>query len=97
MPLTIKTNHAWRDFKYRNEVPAKVLRSEFDWTNEEDHHDGFIHYRGWWYHISQFEHIPAPNHPFVGWDGFHSDSFFSGIVINLSKDSEQYQIGTYFS
>lgn len=32
---------------------------------------------------------------FSGWDGYHSDSYFSGIVIKLSPDGEQYQVGTY--
>jgi hypothetical protein len=31
------------------------------------------------------------------WDGYQSDSYFSGVVIKISPDGEQYKIGTYFS
>jgi hypothetical protein len=29
--LTVRSNRHWRSFCYRNEVPVKVLRSQFDW------------------------------------------------------------------
>lgn len=32
-----------------------------------------------------------------GWDGYHGDSYFSGIVIKLSPDGEQYQVGKYIT
>lgn len=93
----VRTNRQWRAFKYRHEVPAKILASQFDWTNEAhekdgDYSDGFIEYRGCWYHLADFVRGGIP-----GWDGAHGDSFFSGVVIRLSKDGEAYQIGTYFS
>lgn len=92
--MKIKTNKHWRSFKSRHEVPAKILKSEFDWLNPDDYgwDDGFIHYRGWWYHLSQFERSPSKE-----WDGAHPDSCFSGILIKLSDDGESYRIGTYFS
>ena len=31
-----------------------------------------------------------------GWDGYISDSFFSGVLIKISDDNEEYQIGTYY-
>lgn len=97
MAVIVKTNRRWREFKRRDEVPPKILKSEFDWTNEGhakhgDYDDGFIHYHGVWYHLSQFMKGGV-----AGWDGAHSDSFFSGIMIRLSSDGEQYQIGTYFA
>lgn len=96
MTMKIKTNHVWREFVYRSEVPAKILRSQFDWTNEGhakhgDYFDGFIHYKGCWYHLADF--MCGANMP--GWDWAHGDSYFSGVVIKLSKDGERYQIGTY--
>jgi hypothetical protein len=97
--LNVATNHRWRDFVYRSDVPAKVLADRFDWTNEDDHYDGFFNYRGWWYHLSEFERCPPvtqqASDPFNGWDGYHADSYFSGVLIKLSKDGEQYQVGTY--
>lgn len=94
--IKVRTNNVWRDFKYRDEVPAAILASEFDWTNEDhakhgDYSDGFILYRGTWYHVSQFTRGGIE-----GWDGSHADSFSSGVVIKLARDGEQYQIGTYY-
>jgi hypothetical protein len=89
MPATITTNHQWRDFVYRSDVPADVLASEFDWTNDEDF-DGFFRYRGEWYHLSMFEW----RNSIPGFDGIHCDSFYSGVVIKVSADGEQYKVGT---
>jgi hypothetical protein len=107
--LTIKTNHHWRPFKYANEVPKKILDNEFDWMEKDedglpkDYLDGFICYRGTWYHTEDFMslhnkvHCPNPPDFMKGWDGYHSDSFFSGVLIKLSDDGECYQIATYYS
>jgi len=93
--MTIITNHQWRPFVYRTEVPAKILKEDFDWTNEDDI-DGFFQYRGHWYHMSEFMVFSGLNHPLKGWDGYRGDSFFSGEVIKISSDGEQYQVGRYF-
>ena len=96
MPVTIKTNHQWRDLVYRQDVPADVLSSQFDYQDAEETLDGFFHYRGHWYHLDQFMRIDGmPS--LAGWDGYASDSYFSGVVIKLSKDGEQVQLGTYMS
>ena len=88
--MKIRTDGKWHNFKYRYEVPARVLKSEFDWLDEEDGSDGFIYYKGSWYHLSMFERGgPA------GWDGHHGDSYFSGVLIKVSRDGEQYKIATY--
>jgi hypothetical protein len=96
--MKIKTNRRWREFKLREDVPSKILKSQFDWTDKDhalycDYSDGFIEYHGCWYHLSQFVRSGAPE----GWQGAHGDSFFSGVVIRLSSDGERYQIGTYYS
>jgi hypothetical protein len=95
MTITIKTNRQWRDLVYRSDVPADVLASEFDYQDAEDVLDGFFRYRGHWYHLDQF--MPAPIATIAGWDGYASDSYFSGIVIKLSRDGERIKVGTYFS
>lgn len=89
--MKIKTDHKFKPLRYRYEVPARVLASYFDWTDADD---GFFCYRGTWYHISQFERAPEPLAP---WDGYHGDSYFSGVVIKLSRDGEDYMVGTYIS
>lgn len=101
MSLKIKTNNAWREFVSRDEVPAKVLASQFDWTNEAheehgDYSDGFFKYRNYWYHLTDFLRIENGGQ-FSGWDGYHSDSYFSGVLIKLSKDGETFQVASYTS
>lgn len=96
MELTIRTDHKWKQFKYRYEVPAKVLRSQFDWLLEEAGFDGFFKYLGTWYHTSQFMRIEN-NEALAGWHGYECDSFFSGTLIKISEDGEMYQAGRYYS
>lgn len=104
--VTITTNHHWRDFVYRSDVPAAVLADRFDHLDADDATDGFFCYRGWWYHVSDFMALNTTSEPAEGladadalhrWQGYHADSYFSGVVIKISRDSERYQVGTYMS
>lgn len=87
--MGVKTNNNWRFFMYRSQVPPDVLSREFDYLSDEDI-DGFFTYKGRWYHLSQFTRTTIK-----GWDGLCATSFFSGIVIKLSDDGEQYRVGVY--
>ena len=96
--LQIITNNNERHFLYGFEVPKSVLTDQFDYLDDDMQSDGFIHYRGIWYHTSDFMRIE--NHPdtdFSSWHGYSSDSYFSGVLIRLSDDGETYQIATYIS
>ena len=97
--MIIKTNKHERHFKYRDEVPVKILADDFEWLDEENSFDGFIHYRNCWYHLSEFVRPSSNNCPFDDgfWQGYISDSFFSGILLHVSDDCETYQIATYYS
>lgn len=88
--MSITTNNQWRNFLYRDEVPAKILADDFAWCDSDD---GFLKYRGRYYHLEEF----MRSEHFVGWHGYNSDSFFSGVLIRLSRDGEQYQIATYIN
>jgi len=89
--MNVTSNWQWRDFLYRDDVPAETIASEFDWLTE-DEQSGFLRYRGAWYHISMFLRTTiAP------WHGIHNDSAFSGVAIEVSPDGEQYRIGTLIS
>jgi hypothetical protein len=93
------TNGQWRDFVYRSDVPAKILSQQFDHLEEENSFDGFFCYRGHWYHLSDFmrsETNMFGDAPFKV-DGYASDSYFSGVVIRISRDGEQYKVATYLS
>ncbi len=100
MALVIKTNNHWRDFYYRCDVPADVLADQFSWTLEDhdkhgDYSDGFLCYRGIWYHTADF--VLGGIVQGDKWDGAHGDSYFSGVLICVSEDGDQYQIATYTS
>jgi hypothetical protein len=90
----VTTDNKWKQFKYGNEVPDKVLSENFDWLEEKT--DGFFVYRKSWYHVSEFMNVPDTE-TFKGWDGYSSDSAFSGVLIKISKDGEEYKIGTFNS
>ena len=96
--MELKTNNHWRTFVYANEVPEEILKDQFSYL-DSDVYDEFFNYRGVWYHLSDFMRIerhsacPFPD----GWEGYYSDSFFSGVLIRCSPDGEAYQIATYIS
>lgn len=95
MSMTIKTDHRWKKFYYRNEVPEKVLEAHF--SHLEEAYDGFFCYRRRWYHVSDFMSVRETLLNSLGFDGVLSDSFFSGVLLKLSSDGEEYQAATFFS
>jgi len=100
--MDIITDHKWKNFKYGYEVPKKVL-DDYDWLSDDDKFDGWFKYRNNWYHLSDFmdchNQMYSPNNPFreLGYDGYLNDTFFSGLLIKLSEDLEQYQVALFLS
>jgi hypothetical protein len=93
----VNTDHKWKQFKYRDDVPRGVLASQFDYQ-DEDVIDGYFKYYGDWYHLDQFERVPKADGEkggLSGWDGVHHTSWSTGVLIKLSPDGEEYQVGTY--
>ena len=94
MATAVVTNNSWRQLCYRAAVPDKVLSSQFD--HIEDECDGFLAYKGNWYHVSDFMRFDAPKPEWAeGWDGYEGQSYFSGVVIKIADTCDEYQIGTY--
>lgn len=99
--LTIKTNKHWRNLLYGYEITPKE-REDFDYIYPEefDSH-AFFRYRGVVYDPSEFERVSSTMllrwSSMSTWQGYQSDSFFSGILIRYSRDCERVQVGTYFS
>jgi hypothetical protein len=94
--VTITTNNHWRPFKYREEVPEKILEQDYGWLHESVI-DGFFKYRGEWYHTEEFTRVYQEVVQFEGWDGYHAHTYHSGVVIRISDDGEMYQVGSYFA
>ena len=95
--MQIITNNQWRDFRYSYEVPDSVMNDQFDYVDTCDTVDGFFEYRGHWYCMDDFMRIDESMTSFKGWHGYRSDSYFSGVLIRVSDDGEQYQVATYIS
>ena len=92
--MKIITNNHWNTFLYGYEL-TEEQKLDFDYIDDIDS-ESFIKYRGIIYSIHDFMAIERS--PFPGkWDGYSSDSFFSGVIIKLSDDTEQYKIATYIS
>jgi hypothetical protein len=94
--LKIITDNKWKNLKYGYEVPARVLSSDFSHLEDGENEDGFILYRRRWYHVSDFMRCTPGIFP-ANWSGYVGDSFFSGVLIELSEDGEQYRIALYLS
>ena len=92
MSLTIKTNNVPRETfsgmladMYVGEAKAKKLREQFDYlTDEEFEVTDFIQYRGYFYSLGDFMRASDDaTGDLSGWDGYASDSFFSGVCIKF--------------
>ena len=101
MTLTITTNNQPRDLLYLSdfsEAEQQQIRSDYDWIGPEDidYNFGFFRYRSSIYHLQDF--MCAENSDaFQGWDGYHSDTYFSGVLIRLAEDCESVIVARYCS
>ena len=101
---TIRTNNRPRDVLRWSELTAKE-REQFDYLLDDhgflkDHDISFVRYRGVTYDLSEFQHISTGLSLIFGkeWDGYLSDSFFSGVLMRWSDEGYDWVImGTYFS
>jgi hypothetical protein len=95
--LHIRTDNRWKNFVYGADVPDKIKKENYGHLDEESLHDGFLRYLGRWYHMSDFSLIPKGFIADAGWDGYHPDSFSSGVVLKVAPDGESYRVGTYIA
>lgn len=100
--MTIKTNNQYRHTIDWDQLTDKERR-EFDYleTVGERMFAEFTRYKGQVYDVSEFMHINgcvAPHPQRQGWeqwDGYHSDSYFSGILIRRDQ-SGRVCLATYY-
>lgn len=113
--MTIRTNNVPRYLIDAWELTPKE-REEFDYLNWDAIEKGedsatFFRYRGQLYDFSEFSRIipqgskschpmECDNPAFAGWDGYISDSFFSGLLVKYARedgriDEERIIVGMY--
>lgn len=89
--ITIITNNQPRDILYGFQLPKKYRK--FDYLTDEEYgdHEFFI-YKNNVYSLSEF--IRSEN--FKNWDGYSSDSFFSGVLVKIVNDGASVIVGRYY-
>jgi len=87
--MQIITNNHWRNLEYGYQL-SESERAEFDYLEDIDSAN-FIRYKGRVYDLGEFMRAPEPLA--TDWDGYRSDSFFSGVVIKLSQCGDACKIG----
>ena len=101
MALTIKTNNVPRNYSYGSDFNGKErqeMLEQFDYLEEFFNISRFVNYKGYWYDLSQFLFTKGDSElEDSGWEGYSSDSFFSGVVVRYVENDEQVVMGTYFS
>lgn len=95
--ISLTSDNRWKDFIYGYDVPKRVRDSDFDYLDDAEDTDGYFKYKGTWHHLSQFERVP-PGTEFakLGWGGVLHYSMSNGLVLKVSDDGEQYQVGYYY-
>ena len=111
MDLTITTNNVPRDLLSCFDLTDKE-RAEFDYIEDMgDAIDRFFRYRGNVYDSHEFVRIELASKrtnpyclgvweedsPLLNWDGYQSDSMFSGIVVRYCEDYERVIVGLAMS
>lgn len=96
--MEIRTNNkpravlTWPDLSDREQ-------GDFDWleTDESRHAESFVRYRGNVYALSEFMRATSPE--LKPWDGFHTDSAFSAVLIRFPNphDTESAVMGFAYS
>lgn len=82
--LQIISNYHERPVVYFWEL-SEEERAEFDWRGVEE--ETYVRYKGEVYCLSEFMRTAGnPDAAFRKWHGYHSDSFFSGILVRYPDD-----------
>ncbi len=97
--MKIKTNNQPRDIlSWYDLTPAE--RKEFDYLKEGE--GSFFRYKNQVYDLGEFMLMAASiaPHPqregWENWQGYASDSYFSGLLVRYTSDCDQVIVGQYF-
>lgn len=97
--MNIKTNNVPREVINRRDLTPKESK-QFDYLDPEDS-GSFFRYKGRVYDLGEFMLINssvAPHPQREGWegyDGYSSDSFFSGLLVRYVDDCERVIVALY--
>lgn len=92
--MKIITNNKPRQLVYGYQLSDKQ-KQDFDYIDDIDSHN-FVIYKNNVYDLSEFMRVEN-NDKLNGWDGYSSDSFFSGTLIKYTDDMESVIMGWYYS
>ena len=94
--VKIITNNHPRPIVYGWEL-SDSERQEFDYYDADELDCAmFFRYKGEIYDLGEF--MCVDRGPFTGWDGYSSDSFFSGILVKYPEhDNDHVMVGWYVS
>lgn len=96
--LTIKTNNQYRPIIYSYELTASELK-DFDYLDHSELCEAsFFRYKGRVYDLAQFMRLTSfTDGKMKNWDGYHSASYFSGVLIKFNKCGDMVKVATYYS
>ena len=101
--MTIRTNNRERPILCAYELTPAELK-EFDYLptdSDGDPEGSFFRYKGNVYDLGEFmriERAVAPHRQREGWerfDGYATDSYFSGVLVRYSSDFEAVIVARY--
>lgn len=98
--MKIITNRIPRPLVCLADLPEKA-RKDFDYL-DDPYAARLVQYKGVWYDVYDSTRCPGAEAPeatrkaFAGWDGYISDSFFSGVLFKFA-DGDRVVVGQYFS
>ena len=102
--MKLKCNWQARPVLAWYELTAKEQK-EFDYLDSDDKQQDaqFMRYKGWVYDLGEFMWVaksiaPHPQRPnWEKFDGYASDSYFSGVLVKYVNDYEEVIAATYYS
>ena len=101
MTFTVVTNNQPRKlmslFEFNSKDQVKI-REKFDWMDEIEDTYSFFKYKEEVMHLSEFNNTNSscPTE-LSGWDGYLTDTYFSGLIVRLVNDNEEVIVGSFFS
>lgn len=91
--MKIITNNVPRPLLPLTDLPEKA-RADFDYLGPDEVRDyRLVQYKGVWYDVYDSMRCPGAEAPeatrkaFAGWDGYISDSYFSGVLFKFTDEN----------